>query len=256
MKDLYERVLKKILADGLKSRFLGSHAHRIVPGYEGGEYIKENVIYITQKEHSIVHFLRWKLYGKSEDYRAYKMIGVGPSGLTHDDRVDHGKRSFELKLGFHNKKWNSERKEWIAKALETQKKSNSKQTFYYWSTKEGRRERASMGGKASFGKNLVFLKQMCSFKDSNLARLASQKAGKKNTTNGVKNRKFKTDEERINFINKNPEWYIGMTARHTKKRRFRANNGKEVKSFYTAQERNIFIEEYIGWKTGIIKKSK
>ena len=49
-------------------------------------------------------------------------------------------------IGFH-KSTKKQRKEWALMGLASQKESGSKDTFYYWSTEEGRKERASLGGK-------------------------------------------------------------------------------------------------------------
>jgi hypothetical protein len=36
---------------------------------------------------------------------------------------------------------------WAKNGLESQRKSNEKNTFFYWSTEEGRKHRSSLGGK-------------------------------------------------------------------------------------------------------------
>ena len=35
------------------------HKHRIVPGYEGGKYVEENVVKLTPTQHAMWHFAEW-----------------------------------------------------------------------------------------------------------------------------------------------------------------------------------------------------
>lgn len=51
------------------------HKHRIVPGFLGGEYIKENITFLSRKEHRIVHKICFKLFGFWQDLSAYKLLG-------------------------------------------------------------------------------------------------------------------------------------------------------------------------------------
>jgi|TARA_R110000803_G_scaffold209416_1_gene278994 hypothetical protein len=125
----------------------GLHKHHIVPIHNGGDDTEDNHTYLTVREHSIAHFLLWKLYKLPNDLRAMKMLGVK---LTPEQRKITGEFCRDNKIGFHNPKWNKFRIEWTLKGFESQRKSKSKQSFYYWYTPEGRKERASMGGKASF----------------------------------------------------------------------------------------------------------
>ena len=88
MKLIYQKAYD-ILVERTKLRykFTGCHKHRIIQGYKGGTYDANNVLYLTQYEHSLIHFILWKTNHDSRDKRAYKMIGKGPSGLSHEDRV-------------------------------------------------------------------------------------------------------------------------------------------------------------------------
>jgi len=80
------------------------------------------------------------------------MLGVK---LTSEQRRITGKWCAENNIGFH--KASKEQKAiWKKSGLESQKKSKSKKTFYYWSTPEGRKERASMGGTKSHKTNPHF----------------------------------------------------------------------------------------------------
>lgn len=217
MRTTYQKVLDALIKQSFsRDWFEGCHKHRIVPGYKGGKYADGNVVYLTQKEHSIVHYLMWKLYGDSRDKRAYKMIGVGPSGLNYQDRVDHGNMCVIEKIGFH--KADSEtRKPWQQKGIEAQKKDyeeNGTKNWYYWSTPEGRRERASLGGTTSYKTNESFQKQQSSFKDKSLASAASKKSAKKPVTDGNgKMLKFHTELDRMLFLIDNPEWRKGCPTK-------------------------------------------
>lgn len=217
---LYESVYNQIILNAKKERFDGSHAHRINPGYNGGLYTPENVVYLTQREHSIIHWLMWKLHKNSCDYRAYKMIGVGPSGLSHKDRVDHGKYCHENKIGFHSFTKEERQKHSYNNYLKQKElyEKTGEKNFYYWSTIEGRRERARMGGIASYKNNPKFRESSGSFaRNRELASEAGKKSGKKPVTNGVITRKFKTDEEVESFLQENLDWRRGCHYTRKKK---------------------------------------
>lgn len=219
MKIIYEKILAQIILQS-KSRkyFDGCHKHRILPGYQGGEYVECNVVFLTQREHSIVHFLRWKLYRDLRDKRAYKMIGMGPTGLSHQDRIDHGKICFKSKVGIHGVD-DQIRSEWQQKGRDTQRLAAAlgEKNWYYWSTREGREERAILGGKASYGKNKSFIDQQGAFKDRAKASLAASKSAKKPVTDGRGTlRKFHTEEEVDKFLLENPTWRRGCPTKKEK----------------------------------------
>jgi len=217
MKTVYENVLNSIYESSPSAWFDKCHKHRIVPGYEGGEYVESNVVFLTQREHSLVHWLRWKLFGDTRDKRAYKMIGKGPSGLSHQDRVDHGKLCAEMGIGIHSPDFDNS----IAakRGMDTQRADyieNGTKNFYYWSTPEGRKERAIMGGKASVKVNQAFKDNMGSFKDKEHARNAGAKSAKKPVHKDGVIRKFHTDDEREKFLSENPGWSRGTGFSPTK----------------------------------------
>lgn len=215
MKALYQRVLHKIYEAAPKQAFTGCHKHRKVPGYEGGIYCDENVVYLTQRDHSTAHWLRWKLYGDLRDKLGSKMIGKGPSGLSHQDRVDHGNFCVYNKIGIHG--FDHATKVGIGeKTYEIHRRyyeETGVKNFYYWSTPEGRAERASLGGSVSCKTNKAFLAQKNSFLDKDHAKVSGMKAAKKPVTNGKENRRLKTEEERTKFLMENPEWKIGTTRK-------------------------------------------
>jgi hypothetical protein len=119
------------------------HRHHIIPKHSGGIDDDSNYTYLTIREHIIAHFLLWKIHKNPNDLRSMKMLGAN---LTYEQRRIVGLWCKENKIGFHNPEV---RKEAQQKGLESQKQKNTEDTFYYWSTKEGRKNRASLGGKAS-----------------------------------------------------------------------------------------------------------
>src|SRR5690606_4939499 len=90
------------------------------------------------------------------------------------------------------------------------KLSGKTNTFYFWSTEEGRKLRSQMGGKASSKTNQAFIQQQGSFKDITLARRAGARSAKHPVTNGIITRKFHTSEEAEDFISQNPDWRRGQ----------------------------------------------
>lgn len=210
MKNVYENVLNSVYMSSSPVWFDGCHKHRIIPGYEGGEYVEGNVVFLTQREHSLVHWIRWKLFGDTRDKRAYKMIGVGPSGLSLQDRIDHGKQCVELGIGIHSPEFD---RSGAAKAsMDIQRKvylETGEKNFYFWSTPEGRKERSSVGGTVSAMVNQAFIKQQGSFKDKDHARRAASKSAKKPVHKDGVIRKFHTEEEVEDFLRENPDWKRG-----------------------------------------------
>ena len=128
----------------------GLHKHHIIPKHNGGNDDISNLTYLTIREHIIAHFLLWKIHKLPNDLRAMKMLGYN---MTPHQRKIIGKYCYDNHLGWFNPKWDDERKNWTQKGLQSQKDSGSENTFYYWSTKKGQKQRASMGGHASFKSN-------------------------------------------------------------------------------------------------------
>jgi hypothetical protein len=122
----------------------GLHRHHIVPKHSGGSDDESNYTYLTPKEHIIAHYLLWRIYKNPNDLRSMHMLGAQ---LTVEQRRAVGKFCHKHKIGFHGAS-KKQRKAWAKKGLETQKKSQDKNSFYYWSTAEGRKQRASLGGRA------------------------------------------------------------------------------------------------------------
>lgn len=59
----------------------GYHKHRIVPGYQGGEYSDGNVVLLTRTEHIEIHLLRWVMFDNHRDLLACKLLGENLSDV-------------------------------------------------------------------------------------------------------------------------------------------------------------------------------
>ena len=141
------------------------HEHHIKPRHVGGTDDKENLTYLTIREHIIAHYLLWKIHKNPNDLRSMKMLGAN---LTSAQRKIIGEFCRDNGIGFHNDKYKEDAKQWRQNGIESQKndylENGNKQSFYYWSTEEGRKERASLGGKVGQKYNmkitLVYLRMM------------------------------------------------------------------------------------------------
>jgi hypothetical protein len=122
----------------------GLHKHHIIPKHTGGKDSDENYTYLTVREHILAHFMLWKMYKNENDLRSMKMLGAK---LSVTQRKIVGEWCANNEIGFHNKKWDHLKPIWRSKGIETQKVSGNENTFYFWSTEQGRKKRASMGGK-------------------------------------------------------------------------------------------------------------
>jgi hypothetical protein len=122
------------------------HKHHITPKHAGGSDHESNLTYLTVKEHILAHFMLWKMHKNINDLRAMNMLGAN---LNVEYRRKIGKWCHENNIGFHGAT-KEDRIEWSKRGIETQKRSNSEDTFYYWSTEQGRKKRASMGGSKTW----------------------------------------------------------------------------------------------------------
>jgi hypothetical protein len=114
-----------------------------------------NLTYLNVREHIIAHYLLWKIYKNPNDLRSMKMLGAN---LSTQHRKIIGEFCRDNQIGFFSTPV-EERKEWRIKGIETQKEEylNDKvKNFYYWSTEEGRKERASLGGKKRASKEFNY----------------------------------------------------------------------------------------------------
>lgn len=120
----------------------GLHRHHIIPKHSGGLDTEDNYTYLTVREHIIAHFLLWKMHRNPNDLRAIKMLGAN---LTVEYRRTVGLYCRDNKIGFHGAT-TEQRQEWQRSGIKSQKESGDSNSFYYWSTIEGRNKRAAMGG--------------------------------------------------------------------------------------------------------------
>ena len=127
-------------------KYSGLHEHHVFPKHMGGDDSEENLTYLSVREHIIAHYLLWKIYKNPNDLRSMKMLGAN---LSSQHRKITGEFCRDNQIGFFSSSI-EERKEWQIKGIENQKQdylNNKTKNFYYWSTEEGRKERASLGGK-------------------------------------------------------------------------------------------------------------
>lgn len=131
------RQLKELYGTGS-----GLHRHHIIPKHSGGADTDDNFTYLTPREHIIAHFLLWKICNSPNDLRSMHMLGAK---LSVEYRRIVGMFCRDNKLGIHGAS-SDERRVWQNRGRQTQKESGDTNSFYFWSTKEGRKKRAAMGG--------------------------------------------------------------------------------------------------------------
>lgn len=157
---MFDRIYSN-LCEGNKSRkddykkYSGLHKHHIVPKHMGGTDEDCNLTYLNVREHIIAHYLLWKIYKNPNDLRSMKMLGAN---LSPQHRRITGEFCRDNQIGLFSTPI-EERKEWMFKGIETQKQEylqNNIKNFYYWSTEEGRKERASLGGKQRASKEFNY----------------------------------------------------------------------------------------------------
>jgi len=183
--------------------FSGLHEHHILPKHSGGQDNLENLTYLTLKEHKLAHLLLWKLYGAPNDLRARKMLN---GNLTPEHRKIIGEYCRDNKIGFHGFS-KEERTIWAQRGRENQLDKNGlpvSNSWMYWSSPTGRKERASLGGKASLenGNNEKFLYWMSKEGRQKRASLGGKShIGKKWVNNGI-HRTRVTPDKLEEYLNK------------------------------------------------------
>ena len=65
-----------------------TQTHRIVPGYEGGEYVEGNCVELSYTQHLMWHFAEWQRKGNWQDLRAWKLM----ANMPHEFRGTSGFR--------------------------------------------------------------------------------------------------------------------------------------------------------------------
>jgi len=119
----------------------------------GGTDDESNFTYLTVREHILAHFMLWKIHRNVNDLRSMNMLGAK---LSVEYRRAVGNWCKENNIGFFSAS-SEQRQVWRKMGLDSQKASGNKNTFYYWSSEEGRKKRASLGGTASSKTNESWL---------------------------------------------------------------------------------------------------
>lgn len=184
----------------------GLHAHHIVPRHMGGSDDASNFTYISIREHIIAHYLLWKMHRNPNDLRSMHMLGAN---LSPAFRKITGEFCRDNNLGIHAAD-SKQKAEWGYKSY--QKNIQEQTAFAYWASPEGRKERASMGGRASLasGNNKEFAYWMSDEGRKKRAQLGAAASAKKPATNGTITKKFHTEKDRITFLSNNPDWRVGV----------------------------------------------
>ena len=106
---------KKIKGDGL-------HTHRIIPGHSGGKYESGNITFLTPKEHRIIHYIRYRLFGNRADIYSYIKLQGSFSGHTHSNETKQkiSQAGKGAKNHFFGKKHSLESREKIKQARSKQ----------------------------------------------------------------------------------------------------------------------------------------
>jgi len=112
----------------------------------GGSDDETNFTYLTVREHILAHFMLWKIHGNINDLRSMNMLG---GNLSVEYRRKIGKWCYENNIGMFAAS-DEDKQAWRQRGIQTQKQSGDNNSFYYWSTEEGRKKRASMGGSKAW----------------------------------------------------------------------------------------------------------
>ena len=114
-KRIYDNLVNshKDLKEEWKPVGSGLERHHILPRHSGGKNIESNYTYLTPREHTIAHFLLWKINGTIIDKRiAYLRKGYGWSffGCTHSEETKEkmSKSAMGRKMSEESKKKLSE----------------------------------------------------------------------------------------------------------------------------------------------------
>lgn len=70
----YKKVYQSLCESRKNRKDKWDHAHHIIPRHVGGDDSEDNITRLTLREHTIAHFLLWKIHGNYKDKCAYKML--------------------------------------------------------------------------------------------------------------------------------------------------------------------------------------
>jgi len=137
---MYQQIYDNIISVGCQRKYMykrnsGLHKHHIIPKHCGGQDIEFNYTYLTEREHIIVHYLRWKLTNDKNDLwsaqklktRIYIPKNIRKEISSKGGKIG-GKKQSELGVGFHQYKNNPLlHKQWASKGGKSHK---NKKTMY------------------------------------------------------------------------------------------------------------------------------
>lgn len=189
----------------------GLHKHHIKPKHMGGSDNEDNFTYLTQREHKIAHFLLWKIYKNVNDLRAMHMLGAE---LSTEKRRIVGKWCYENKKGMHA--MTTEQKSAAASAqLQKRIDSGNYNEWDFWASMDGRRLRASMGGKKSVSGSKHVFRNYTKEQRVEYGRAGGKAAPTLPACNDMLGitKKFHTEEERLMFVFANEGWRCGHHLR-------------------------------------------
>ncbi len=234
----------------------GLHAHHILPRHIGGGDEESNITYLTVREHKIVHFLLWKIHRSVNDLRSMHMLGAN---LSIEKRRIIGRWCYENKIGWH--KYTKEEKSLMAKQQRLDRIANGKENEWdFWTSEEGWKLRCSIGGKKG-GKTTSSKRVGGWFLDEEKHREFCKKGGATSPKLPVFDtqtkivKKFYTEQERMDFLEKNPTFILGYgpsACDISKKPKFPCFNNKtnDIVHFITKEERTLFLEQNPEWIAG------
>lgn len=113
---IYEKLIKK--AKNRKKENGIYEKHHIIPKCMGGKNNKENLVYLTPKEHYIAHLLLYKIYNNDKLLKAIMMMTVGRNkskkySFLREKYIELRKKEHYNNNPTKNKKWISNEKETI-----------------------------------------------------------------------------------------------------------------------------------------------
>lgn len=187
----YLKIYNKLINRGksrIKQKRDGLHKHRILPGFEGGKYIEENITLLTRQEHRIVHYMRYKLYNSIEDKWAYlKLHNIMAEAKIIELCSLSGKIQSQHNKQFNIGIFNLDKKELSNYGKMGAAKIKKLQTGIYKLTKEDRQKQQLNGAKKRkqrFVSDVDFMKKIIINAKNNLEKITFEKRSQGGKTQG------------------------------------------------------------------------
>jgi hypothetical protein len=257
---LYHSICQKSMhkLEDWRDRTNEMHRHHIIPKHAGGLDLESNYTYLTIREHIIAHFLLWKIHRNPNDLRAMYMLGAK---LTRSQRKLIGEWCRDNNIGFHTPE---NRLKGAIASMKVQKldyEENGNKNWYYWSTDEGRKERATLGGNASWEvqkqsrNGLPFFLSLDPEERIERAKHANSHSPKKQVTDGVVTYKLHTEDDVDAFIKENTSFRRGCHySSFPKTKDMICVNKDGINKMIKKEDESNYIER--GWLRGKIMKDK